>query len=208
MSQSYFVTGIGTEVGKTVVAALLVRALQAHYWKPVQSGDLHRTDTDKVREWAELPAARTLPERWSLQLPASPHASAAAENQRIDLADFSRPDVPGNLIVEGAGGLLVPLNEAHTMLDLIVHLDLPVVLVSRHYLGSINHTLLSLEALRARGVRDIRLVFNGDPHPTTEAAIRQHGSIEPWFRMPELPAPSANVLARVTERLAAEGVWR
>jgi dethiobiotin synthetase len=207
MSQSYFVTGIGTEVGKTVVSALLVRALEAHYWKPVQSGDLHHTDTDKIRTWAELPQDRIRPERWSLKMPASPHASAAAENVRIDLADFQLPQVAGNLIVEGAGGLFVPLNDEHTMLDLIVKLGLPVVLVSRHYLGSINHTLLSLAALRQRGISDIRLVFNGDEHPTTEAAIRQHGNIEPWFRLPELTEPSAATLGMVLEQLRVAGGW-
>jgi dethiobiotin synthetase len=195
MREGYFVTGIGTEVGKTVVSACLVRALNAYYWKPVQAGDLHCTDMDRVRQWTELPAERMFPEKWALQLPASPHAAAAEEGARIELHDFTLPQCSGPLIVEGAGGLYVPLNDTHTMLDLIVHLGLPVVLVSRHYLGSINHTLLSLAALRSRGVQDIRLVFNGKEHPTTEEAIRKHGNIEPWFRMPELANVTAAAIA-------------
>ena len=201
MDKGLFVTGIGTEVGKTVVSACLVRALAAHYWKPVQAGDLHLTDTDKVRHWAAISPERTFPERWALQLPASPHAAAAQERVRIELEDFTLPEGPGALIVEGAGGLFVPLNDTHTMLDLIVRLGLPVVLVSRHYLGSINHTLLSLAALRSRGITDIRLVFNGEEHPTTEQAIIRHGAIQPWFWMPELNAVTPETVAACAERI-------
>ena len=161
--QAYFVTGIGTEVGKTVVSAFLQLALQADYWKPVQAGDLDFGDTDRVKQWTGMADDRYHPERYRLRTPASPHYAARLDGVDIRLGDFELPDTGGRpLLVEGAGGLLVPLNEQHTMLDLVLHLDLPVILVSRHYLGSINHTLLSLEVLRGRGCRVCGIVFNGE----------------------------------------------
>ncbi|WP_420459469.1 dethiobiotin synthase [Neolewinella sp.] len=161
--RAYFVTGIGTEVGKTVVSAYLQLALDADYWKPVQAGDLDVSDTDRVRGWTGLPEERYHPERYRLRTPASPHHAARLDGVEIQLEDFVLPNTDGRpLIVEGAGGLLVPLNDRHTMLDLILHLDLPVILVSRHYLGSINHTLLSVEVLRGRGCNLRGIVFDGD----------------------------------------------
>lgn len=202
MKKQYFVTGIGTEIGKTVVSATLVKALDAYYWKPVQSGDLHFTDSDRVRDWSGIPASRVHPEAYRLQLPQSPHASAAAEGVRISLDRFQLPMTDGNLIVEGAGGLMVPLNEQHCMIDLIARLGLPVVLVSRHYLGSINHTLLSIEALRNRGIPIAALVFNGHPVPATESAICSMGGLDKWLRLPELDKIKPEVVAT----LATE--WR
>ena len=161
--QAYFVTGIGTEVGKTVVSAFLQLALDADYWKPVQAGDLDFGDTDRVKTWTGLPEDRYHPERYRLRTPASPHYAARVDGLKIKLDDFTLPDTGGRpLLVEGAGGLLVPLNEQQTILDLVLHLDLPVILVSRHYLGSINHTLLSLEVLRGRGCKVCGIVFNGE----------------------------------------------
>ncbi|MEO0788756.1 MAG: dethiobiotin synthase, partial [Bacteroidota bacterium] len=124
---AYFVSGIGTEVGKTVMSAILVKSLQADYWKPVQCGDLDYTDSHKVAEWAGATSDRIHRERHRLQLPASPHLAAERENLRINLSDFELPKTARPLIVEGAGGLLVPLNDQHTMLDLIAHLGIPVL---------------------------------------------------------------------------------
>lgn len=169
-----FVTGIGTDVGKTVAAAILTQALGADYWKPVQAGGLAHTDLDEVRRLVTHPGSSFHPERHRLQLAASPHRAAAAEGQRIRPEDFRLPDTPNHLVVEGAGGLLVPLAEDFLVADLVQQLGLAVVLVSRHYLGSINHTLLTLEVLRQRGIPVRGLVFNGPPDEPTESVILRH----------------------------------
>lgn len=199
MKPKYFVTGIGTEVGKTIVSAILVKALEADYWKPVQSGDLDFTDTDKVTAWAGMSTERIHPETYRLSLPMSPHASAASDGVRISLNDFELPDTPNSLIVEGAGGLMVPLNEEDVMIDLIAHLKIPVVLVSRNYLGSINHTLLSIEALQRRRIPIAGLIFNGESVPTTESIITKMTGLEPWFRVPELEAVTAEQIGQFAE---------
>lgn len=186
MNQQYFVTGIGTEVGKTLVSALLVKALEADYWKPVQSGDLDYTDTDKVSGWTGMKAERIHAETYRLQKPMSPHASAAADGIHIEMEAFQLPPTSNPLIVEGAGGLMVPLNENNCIIDLIAHLKLPVVLVSRNYLGSINHTLLSVAALQQRNIPIAGLVFNGESVPTTESVIMEMTGLPCWFRVPEL----------------------
>lgn len=196
-----FVSGIGTEVGKTVVSALLVRALKADYWKPVQSGDLDHTDTMKVRAWAGETAGTFHPERFRLNLPMSPHASAADDGIHITLQDFELPATHNFLVVEGAGGLQVPLNDEDCIIDLISKLGLPVVLVSRHYLGSINHTLLSVEALRQREIPIAGLIFNGAPHPSTETIIEKMTGIQPLFRMGEMEALNDDCFERQVRRV-------
>lgn len=183
---SFFVAGIGTEVGKTVISAILVRALQADYWKPVQSGDLEWSDTDKVRMWSGLEGNTYFPEAYRLKQPLSPHAAAERDGILVDRAAFELPHTSRPLIVEGAGGLYVPLNRQSTMLDLIQDLGLPVILVSRHYLGSINHTLLSLSALKQRGIPLAGLVFNGRPNPETESVIEQMAGVQHIFRVEEM----------------------
>ena len=201
MTNGIFVSGIGTEVGKTVVSAILVEALRADYWKPVQSGDLDHTDTDKVLSWTSF-GVRVHPEQYRLHTPASPHASAAIDGVDIRLDAFQLPRTGNFLVVEGAGGLMVPLNDRHLIIDLIGYLGLPVVLVSRHYLGSINHTLLSVEALQRRGIPVAALIFNGDPHPTTEPAIEQFGGIAGLLNVPDLPSVDRAQVARVAGKLA------
>ena len=176
-----FVTGIGTDVGKTVVSAILTEALHADYWKPVQAGLTPTTDTSTVRKLVSNRTSRFFAERYRLQLAAAPHQAAAAEGLTIRLSDFELPPTANHLVVEGAGGLLVPLAPGLLLIDLLIGLQLEAVVVSRHYLGSINHTLLTLEALRARGVRVRGLVFNGEPAPATEEFISQHA------RVPILP---------------------
>jgi dethiobiotin synthetase len=168
-----FVTGIGTEVGKTVVSAILVEALCADYWKPVQAGDLEETDTDRVRKLVTNKLSCLHPETVRLRTPASPHAAARLEGQKIALDMFELPPaVHGRpLVIEGAGGVLVPLDERHCMADLIEKLRCETVVVSRNYLGSINHTLLTIEALQRRGIEILGLVFNGDGNSDTESLI-------------------------------------
>ena len=167
-------TGIGTEVGKTVTSAFLQLALDADYWKPVQAGDLDFGDRDRVQSWTGMDTSRYHPERYRLHTPASPHYAARLDGVEIKLTDFELPDTGDRpLLVEGAGGLLVPLNERDTMLDLVQHLALPVILVSRHYLGSINHTLLSVEVLRGRGCELAGIVFSGGDNPESARIIEK-----------------------------------
>jgi dethiobiotin synthetase len=175
--EQLFVTGIGTDVGKTLVAAILTEALQADYWKPVQAGLTPTTDTAEVRRLVANSVSRFHPEAYRLQLPASPHAAAAAENIRIQTERFALPDTTNHLIVEGAGGLFVPLAPGFLLVDLLAQLQLATVVVSRHYLGSINHTLLTLEALQNRGLPIRGLVFNGESTPATEEFILQHSGV-------------------------------
>ena len=169
-----FVTGIGTEVGKTVVSAILVEALGADYWKPIQAGDLDETDTERVRKLLSNRHSFLHPETVRLRTPASPHAAARREGKEIHLGMFSLPKTAGRpLVIEGAGGVLVPLNEIHCMVDLIERLQCETVVVSKHYLGSINHTLLTVDTLERRGIPIRGVVFNGDENPDTESLILQ-----------------------------------
>ncbi|GAA3944099.1 dethiobiotin synthase [Hymenobacter algoricola] len=198
--EKLFITGIGTDVGKTLVSAILTEALQADYWKPVQAGLTPTTDAATVRGLVQNQTSRFHPERYRLQLPASPHAAAAAEGITLRPEDFQLPATDNHLIVEGAGGLLVPLAPGLLMADLMQQFGLDVVVVSRNYLGSINHTLLTLEALQTRGLRVRGLVFNGEPNPATEDFICQHTGVPV---MPRLRA-EAEVSPAVVSRYAAE----
>ncbi|WP_312921573.1 dethiobiotin synthase [Empedobacter brevis] len=173
MNKKLFVTGIGTGIGKTIVSAILTEVLQADYWKPVQSGDLDRSDSELVKS---LTSGNIIihQERYQLELAASPHQSAKKENIEIKLTDFSLPVTSNHLIVEGAGGLFVPLNEKEFMLDVIQHLNLPAVVVSTNYLGCINHTLLTIEALKNRGILIDLFVFNGEFDEDTHRIILKH----------------------------------
>ncbi len=166
-----FITGIGTDIGKTIVSSIIVEALKADYWKPIQSGDLSFTDTMKVQSLITNTTSVFHPESYKFINPLSPHAAAALEDTRIDLERIKSPETTNNLIIEGAGGLLVPLNDKHFIIDLITHLDAEVILVSRNYLGSINHTLLTYEALKQRNIKIKGLIFNGNENLATENSI-------------------------------------
>jgi dethiobiotin synthetase len=195
----YFVTGIGTEIGKTIVSAILTEALQADYWKPIQSGDLDNSDSMKIQGWISNPSTHIHPERFRLNTPLSPHASAAIDGVEINVRDFQLPDTNRPLIVEGAGGLMVPLNHQETLLDLIQALNLPVILVSRHYLGSINHTLLSLEVLRSRGIRLAGLIYNGLENKASETAIETLSGAKILGRVGAMTPVSRDTIAREAE---------
>ncbi|MBD2754888.1 dethiobiotin synthase [Spirosoma validum] len=187
----FIVAGIGTEIGKTVVSAILVEALQADYWKPVQSGALTDSDTNTVRELVRNPVSQFHAEAYRLTQPLSPHAAAELDGITIEPEVITLPQTDNALVVELAGGLLVPLNRTYLNIDLVQQLDLPVVLVSRNYLGSINHTLLSVEACRSRKIEILGIIFNGASNPATEdfilayttlpciARIGQEGQITP-----------------------------
>lgn len=177
-----FITGIGTDVGKTVVAAIVTEALKADYWKPVQAGDLEFSDSDRVRSWVSNDQSVFHPNSYALKTPMSPHAAADIDGIRIELDKIRPPQTLNHLVIEGAGGLLVPLNERETILDLIED-DWKILVVSRHYLGSINHTLLTLEALRARGKKVSGIIFNGEEVPTSESIIESLGNVPVLGRM-------------------------
>jgi dethiobiotin synthetase len=169
---NYFVTAIGTDSGKTIVSAILCEALGADYWKPVQAG--WPTDAERIKELVKRQHIVIHRERYLLKLPASPHAAAAAENIEINLNDFSPPKTKNDLIIEGAGGALVPLNSSDFVIDLAKEFNSRVILVSNNYLGSINHTLLTWEALKSRGLEIVGIIFNGDRNSATEEIILHH----------------------------------
>ena len=171
MPFQFIVAGIGTEIGKTVVSAVLVKALKADYWKPIQSGALDDSDTDTVRRLVSNPTTRFHREAYRLTQPLSPHAAAELDGVRIELDKIKLPETTNALVIELAGGLLVPLNNRDLTIDWVTQSGLPVVLVSRNYLGSINHTLLSVEACRNRNIPILGLIFNGPTVPATESFV-------------------------------------
>ena len=170
-----FVTGISTEVGKTIASAILTEALEADYWKPIQAGDLNKSDSHKIADLISNTKTIIHKNAYALQTPMSPHAAAAIDGVEINLDAIKEPKTENHLIIEGAGGLLVPLNDADTILDLIQP-DYKVIVVSRHYLGSINHSLLTIEALQQRNFK-VGIIFSGAKHPTTESIILEKTGI-------------------------------
>lgn len=203
MPKTFFVTGIGTEVGKTVVSAILTEALQADYWKPIQAGDLDNSDTHKIKKLVSNKESHFFENAWSLKTPMSPHAAAEIDGVQIKVKEIRRPDTANDLVIEGAGGIMVPLNEKELIADLISKDDV-VVLVSRHYLGSINHTLLSIEALKNRGIKRIGIIFSGNEHPTTEEAIRKIGEVKVIGRIDEEPYFDERVVSEYAEKFRKE----
>jgi dethiobiotin synthetase len=189
------VTGTDTDVGKTVFAAALAGALRAHYWKPLQAGLDPRSDADSVAALSGLPAAQILPEAYRLATPCSPHRAAAIDGVTITLDRLALPDVAGPLVVEGAGGVLVPVTPDLLFADLFAYWGRPVVLVARTGLGTINHSLLSIEALRARGVAIHGVAFIGDSEPDSEATIARIGKVTRLGRLPRLDTLDATTLA-------------
>lgn len=170
--KKFFITGIDTDSGKTLASAIVCEALQADYWKPIQAG-LPR-DSDTVKKLISNTTTFIHPERYLLKTPASPHAAAKIDNVSIELGDFNLPNTKNHIIVEGAGGCLVPINDKDFVIDLIGKLNTTIILVADLYLGSINHTLLTLEAIRSRKLPLSGIIFNGDSNPESERIILQH----------------------------------
>ncbi len=187
-TNQFIVAGVGTDVGKTVASAVLVERLRADYWKPIQSGALTDSDTQTVRRLVTNTVSQFHPEAYRLTEPLSPHAAAAIDGVTIDLNQIVLPQTANPLVVELAGGLLVPLNEHELVIDLVQRLNLPVVLVSKNYLGSINHTLLSVEACRNRSISLLGIVFNGPAVPATETFILNYTGLPCLARIPQLNA--------------------
>jgi len=189
---TYFITGISTDVGKTIASAILVEALEADYFKPVQAGDLENSDTHKVERLVSNPKSKFHPNSYALNTPMSPHGAAEIDNLTIDLKSITRPKTKNHLVIEGAGGLLVPLNEKDTILDLIDKKD-KVVVVSRHYLGSINHSLLTINTLKEKGF-DVAVIYSGDEHPSTESIIEKMTRVKVIGRINDEPYFDQNVI--------------
>lgn len=185
--RAIIVTGTDTGVGKTVFAAALAGALDGYYWKPVQAGiDPDGTDAERVAYLSGLPRDRVLPEAYRLTTPCSPHRAAEIDGMAIDPARLALPQVGGPLVVEGAGGVLVPISRSETFIDQFVRWRAPVVLVARTTLGTINHTLLSIAALRTRGIPISGVAFVGDPADDSEATICAMGGVKRLGRLPLL----------------------
>ncbi|MDV5825219.1 dethiobiotin synthase [Sphingobium naphthae] len=190
------VTGTDTGIGKTVFSAGLAGALGAHYWKPIQAGVDPEGDKESVAALSGLPASRILPEAYRLATPASPHLAARIDGVEISLDRLALPQVDGPLVVEGAGGLMVPISESLLMIDLFAHWRQPVILCARTGLGTINHSLLSIEALRGRGVQVAGIAFIGDPHAENERIVPLLGDVPVLGRLPLLAPLGPETLAR------------
>ncbi len=195
--KTYFITGISTEVGKTIASAIVTEALEADYWKPVQAGELENADLHKVEKLVTNSTSKFHPNSYALHTPMSPHAAAEIDGITIDLKKIKPPATKNHLVIEGAGGLLVPLNDEHTITDLIKP-TYKVIVVSRHYLGSINHTLLTVNFLKEKGF-DVSLIFSGEAHPSTESIIKKMTNVPIIGRIDEEPYFDQNVVKEYAE---------
>jgi dethiobiotin synthetase len=165
-----FITGISTDVGKTIASAIIVEALEADYWKPIQAGDLDNSDSLKINSYISNGKTVIHENSYKLNTPASPHLAAELDGVTIDLKQIKEPQTKNHLVIEGAGGIFVPLNDTDCVIDLIQK-DYKVIVVSRHYLGSINHTLLTVEALKNSKIKIAGIIFSGDKNESTETII-------------------------------------
>ena len=193
-----FITGISTDVGKTIASAIIVEALQADYWKPIQAGDLDHSDTHKVQSLVSNKQSHFHSNSYALQTPASPHLAAAIDGITITMNEIQEPKTTNHLVVEGAGGILVPLNDTQSVVDLIQP-DYKVIVVSRHYLGSINHTLLTIEALQNRQIQVAGIIFSGDENTSSESIILNRTAVPFIGRIAQEPYFDTNVISEYAE---------
>ncbi|WP_339609001.1 dethiobiotin synthase [uncultured Roseivirga sp.] len=189
---NYFVTAIGTDSGKTLVSAILVEALKADYWKPVQAGK--PLDTTTVKELVSNEITKFHPETHIFKLPASPHAAAKFEHLAIQLDDFVLPETTNDIVIEGAGGVLVPINQDDYVIDIARELSAPVVLVVNLYLGCINHTLLTIDYLKRNEIPVLGIVFNGESNFESESIIEQKSGYKVLLRLPKLSMINKNIV--------------
>ena len=197
----FFIAGTDTDVGKTLVSAWLLTQLEGTYWKPIQAGTVPTTDSATVQRLAQLPVSRVLPEAYLLPKPMAPHEAARRANIAMDMEKLRLPPHDGLVVVEGAGGLMVPIADGAYMIDLADSLDLPIILVARSTLGTINHTLLSLEAIRRRGLPLAGVVISGPESPHNRAAIERFGQVEVIAEIPFLETVSRDTLKAVAPEL-------
>ncbi len=184
MHRSIAIAGIHTGIGKTIASAVLAEALHADYWKPVQAGSLDNTDSIIVKDLIQDGAKRVHREAILLTAPKSPHAAAKEDNVEVDYTKFAWPHTDKLLLLETAGGILSPMNDHATMADFIQYFNLPTLLISNNYLGSINHTLLSIELMKKRGIKILGLVMNGERNTSSEDFIEQYGAVPIIARIP------------------------
>ena len=194
-----FITGIGTDVGKTITSAIVVEALEADYWKPVQAGDLANSDSHKIQSYISNAKTVVYENSYQLNTPASPHLAAAIDGITIDLKKITEPKTKNHLVIEGAGGIYVPLNDKYLIIDLIQK-DYQVIVVSRHYLGSINHTLLTIEALQNKKINVAGIIFSGDENKATEAIILKKTGVKMIGRIDNEPYFDANVIGYYADK--------
>jgi dethiobiotin synthetase len=202
MAEKYFVTGIGTGIGKTICSAVLVEKLKADYWKPIQSGDLDQSDSLSIKSLISNTKTVIHPEKYRLTQPLSPHLSAKLDGIEIELKQLIPPTTQNTLIIEGAGGLMVPLNEEELILDLIKNLAVEVVVVSQNYLGSINHTLLSINTLKQHHVKIKGIVFSGEENLESQRYILKYSGLHLIGRIPFLNNLSKEEISLAGEKLA------
>ena len=193
---TYFVTGTDTDIGKTIACAWLMLHMNAHYWKPIQSG-LEEKDIDTVKSYTNLPETYFHPSVFELTQPLSPHESAKRDAVQINLSDFKIPRSQSPLIIEGAGGLLVPINKTHFIADLITHLDVPAIIVARSGLGTINHTLMTLEAMRARNIDIKGIIMSGEKSPHNREALEEYGHAPIIAEINYLPTINVQTLLNI-----------
>ena len=198
----YFITGISTDVGKTIASAIVVEALKADYWKPLQAGELDNCDTKKVTALISNSASKFHPNSYALKTPMSPHAAAEIDGIKIYLDQIVEPKTKNNLVIEGAGGLLVPINNKDTLLD-IIQPNYKVIVVSRHYLGSINHSLLTIKLLQEKGFK-VSVIFSGAAYKTTESIIEKMTGVTVIGRIDEEPYFDKNVILEYAELFKTE----
>ncbi|MCF8319790.1 MAG: dethiobiotin synthase [Flavobacterium sp.] len=193
-----FITGISTDVGKTIASAIITEALVADYWKPVQAGDLDHSDSHKILSYISNDQSVIHENSYKLNTPASPHLAAEIDGITIDLKNIKEPITKNHLVVEGAGGVLVPLNTNDFVIDL-VQPDYKIIIVSRHYLGSINHTLLTIEAIKNRGLTIAGIIFNGNENKATESLILNYSKLKFIGRINDEPYFDKNVIAEYAD---------
>ncbi len=199
MNRAFVITGTDTDVGKTVASAMLVQALEADYFKPIQAGLDDETDTQAVQRLCRIGDCRIIPELYRLATPASPHYAAEIDDIEIDTESLKLPDRARPLIVEGAGGLMVPVNHSTLFIDVFKIWRRPVILCARTSLGTINHSLLSVLALNAADIDIHGIIFIGDPNPSSESAICEFGRLRRLGRIPFLDDLNAETLRQVFE---------
>ena len=194
------IAGIGTEVGKTIVAAIVTEALEADYWKPVQSGSIEQTDSATVRSLISNTRTKFHPEAYLLKQPISPHAAAAIDGTEIDLENLTPPRTNRQVVIELAGGVMSPINYTQHNIHLMQRIGAPVIIVSRNYLGSINHTMLTIGACNAAGLSIAGLIFNGTRIASTEDFIEQYSGLPIIGRI----EPEAEITPPIVRRYAQE----
>lgn len=194
-----FITGIGTDVGKTIASSIIVEALEADYWKPIQAGDLENSDTHKVKERVLNKKSFFHPNAYALNTPASPHLAAEIDGITIDIKNIVEPNTSNHLVIEGAGGVFVPLNTTDCVIDLIQK-DYNVIVVSRHYLGSINHTLLTFEALKNKNIEVAGIIFSGDENQAIESIILKKTGVKFIGRIENEPYFDQNVISYYADK--------